>query len=403
MPNAPSLIAEHDTWISLDPVVGCPADCAYCYLGPMNLRAKKPAARVSPVEMVHSLHAYIHGRRAELIDPQDDPTPLCLGNYTDMLMTKENSRFLVDTVRELAEVMAPRPLVLITKAAVVGDLITELDEFKWPIIWFFTQSFARDRGMELERGRIADFNATLTNATLVNASRHQHAVHFWRPLVRELAPEQDGMTSVIQRLRDSGMRCSVLTGMKVGPGVPMADPRLRALLPSVIEEDGHRGEIIDTAGWRQAAAAGRAAGYPVYRHSSCAIALVQTAREQLGTWRSDMSWDRCLPCSCPPLQRAKCRVQDASDVKDPAAAAVFGVRLAKFLDIDREKVSWDADQGYVYIEAPVSEFNYNTILHASGGRYRVVARSVLWQRAWPSRWPHRARKGSRSREKSGQG
>lgn len=399
--QVPSLIAEHDTWISLDPVLGCPADCAYCYLGPMNLRAKKPTARVTPAEMARSLRSYLHGQRAELIDPQDDPTPLCLGNYTDMLMTRENRRFLVDTVRELDGVVPPRPLVLITKAAIARELVAELDETGWPIVWFFTQSFARDRGMELERGRIADFETTLRNALLVSASRHQHAVHFWRPFVAELAPPQ-GLQPVIRRLRDSGMCCSVVTGMHVGPGVPMADPRLRALLPSVAAAR-NRIQVIDGAGWREAAAAGRRADYPIYRHSSCAIALVRATGEQLGTWRTDMRWNRCLPCSCPDSQRSNCRVLGISGAGESADIAGFGERLTKFLGITPEQVSWDSDKGYLDIEASVSEFNYNTILHAARGRYVVSARSVAWQRAWRSRWHDRARAGSRSREESGRG
>lgn len=398
--QGPSLIAEHDTWISMDPVVGCPADCAYCYLGPMNLRAKKPTARVTPAELARSLRAYLYGQRAELIDPREDPTPLCLGNYTDMLMTRDNRRFLVDAVRALDEVVAPRPLVLITKAAVAPDLVAELDEFGWPIIWFFTQSFARDRGMDLERGRIADFETTLRNAMAVSTSRHQHAVHFWRPFVPELAPAQ-GSGPVVRRLRDSGMRCSVVTGMHVGPGVPMADPRLRALLPSVAAVDPDRIQVIDAAGWRETAAAGRNADYPVYRHSSCAIALVRASQEQLGTWRTDLLWNRCLPCSCPNSQRSNCRGLGTSGRKDAEDVAGFGERLAKFLGIAPEQVSWDASKGYLYIEANVSEFSYNTILHASRGRYVVSARSVAWQRAWRSRWYDRARAGSRSREESG--
>lgn len=69
--------------------------------------------------------------------------------------------------------------------------------------------------------------------------------------------------------------------------------------------------------------------------------------------------------------------------------------------LDPEQVSWDEGKGYLYIEADVSEFSYNTILHASRGRYVVSARSVAWQRAWRSRWHDRARTGPRSREESG--
>jgi hypothetical protein len=299
-----------------------------------------------------------------------------------MFMTAHSRRIVPRIIERLADVIPPRPVVLITKAAITETMVTELDAFGWPIAWFFSQSFARDRGVGLERGRIADFGTTLANARAVSASRHQQAVHFWRPFVRELSPSAPDRVQIVRRLRDAGMRCSVVVGMKRGPGVPARDGRLRAHLRSGIEETPDRSEVLDRDGWSELADAARRAGYPIYRHSSCAIALVRRRIEQLGTWRTDLFPDRCLPCSCPAAQRRRCgshvTARDGTE-----GATVFAERIAGFLGLNGDLVSCDDVSGYLYIDTPVSEFDYNVILHASMGRYVPVVQSVRGQKAWP--------------------
>ncbi|WP_405524464.1 hypothetical protein [Streptomyces canus] len=387
----PSLIAEHDTWISLDPVVGCPADCGYCYLGTMGLRATKPMRRATPRRLAHELHSYLNGRRAELIDPLDDPTPLCFGNYTDMAMTPDNASMIVAALTELAELIPPRPTVLITKATVTENLVAELDALEWPIVWFFSQSFARDQGITLERGRIADFETTLRNAHLVSSSRWQSAVHFWRPFVPELSHPLSDYQAVVRRLRDVGVDASVVAGMRRGPGVPLDDPRVLASLPSCAEAPSEQREVFDRAGWEELRAAARTVGYPVYRHSSCALALVRSAREHLGTWRTEVFADRCLPCSCPKPQRSRCGPARTGEKDLTEDADDFCARLAAFLGLSREAISFDAGTGCVEISAEVSDLEYNTILHAARGRYVPVLKSVGLERAWRSAWSLKAR------------
>ncbi len=79
-PTGVPLIAEHDTWISVDPLVGCPADCAYCYLGPLELRAKRPTVRVRPQELVIELKRYLDYRQGAWRLPMLWPVPICIGN-----------------------------------------------------------------------------------------------------------------------------------------------------------------------------------------------------------------------------------------------------------------------------------------------------------------------------------
>jgi hypothetical protein len=388
----PPLVAEHDTWLTLDPVVGCPADCAYCYLGVLGLRATRPSARVSARELAEEVGRYLSGRRAEVIDPWDDPTPLCLGNHTDMMMSPDNRRMTVEVLRELSRRVPPRTLVLITKAVLREDTVAEIDAVGWPVVWFFSQSLARTAGVPLEAGRTARLEETLANARLVSASGNQHAVHFWRPFVRELLPDEAALGTVVESLHASGMRCSVVSGLKLGPGVPRDDARLRTHLARSLRADEGATEVFDRERWGQAVRAARRTKYPLYRHSSCALALVRSAREQLGTWNPGVFADRCAPCSCPARQRRLCAGDapaGAGPLGDPTEA---GARISRFLGIGDDRVRVDEARKHIHVDAEVHEFDYNTVLHAVRGRYVVAVRSIVWQRAWRSGWPTAARR-----------
>ncbi|MQM28202.1 radical SAM family protein [Glycomyces albidus] len=377
----PHMVAEHDTWISLDPVIGCPADCAYCYLGPLRLKARRPMQRVDTASAGGLLRAYLYGRRSELIDPDTDTTPICLGNYTDMLMTRDNRRALLGILAEITSILSPRLLVLITKSALDKETVNAIDGFGWPVLWFFSQSFAFLKQGRLELGRVADFDTTIGNAELVTTTTNQRAAHFWRPFVRELIPPLAERHRIVERLKGSGMQCSVVLGMARGPGTPAEDRRLHEAMPSAFESDPVGSEVIDREAWREISTVARRAGYPMYRHSSCAIALAQSRPEQLGTWGGVAASERCLPCQCPSVQRRRCgsRKEQAADQVHMRS---FADEVAKFLELESGEITYDVAKGLIHIHASVAEFDYNTILHAASGRYLISARSIATQKAW---------------------
>jgi hypothetical protein len=376
----PRVVAEHDTWISLDPVIGCPADCAYCYLGPLRYKARKPMQRVDIESTGDRLRSYLYGRRSELIDPDTDRTPICLGNYTDMFMTRENRRAVPAILDRITSVLPPRLLVFITKSALDEEIVKTVDGFGWPVLWFFSQSFAFLKQGKLETGPVADFDTTIANAELVAAAENQNAAHFWRPFVRELVPPLGERPRIIERLKDSGMRCSVVIGMARGPGTPVDDVRLHAELPSTFE-DGSAGEVIDLASWHDIRTTAHELDYPVYRHTSCAIALAESRPEQLGTWAGAAAQEHCLPCSCPVAQRGRCDSMRVDPI-DCDSIRTFAGEVAKFLGLEAGDVGYDVAGRSIHIHTDISEFDFNVVLHAAEGRYSIRAGSIAPSKAW---------------------
>jgi hypothetical protein len=387
------LVAEHDSWITVDPILGCPADCAYCYLGPLGLRATRPTVRATPEMVVAAVQDYLSGRRAGVVDPARDQTPLCVGNYTDMVLTRANRDTLVRIVELLAERIPRRPVVVVTKGRLDPDLLAALEVPGFPIFWFLSQSMARPAGLPLERGPVADLDTTIDNARLVARTSHQKAVHFWRPFVAELRPSRADLEKLVGRLATSGLSGSVVVGLTRGPGVPLGDERLATLLEQSVEAQADTWEVFDEEGWVIARDAAAAAGYPLYRNTSCALALLTAQAEALGTWRQPYAEHRCLPAACPLAQRGRCRAA-ALAMSDPRSAptstaaaagewtdgATLAARVATFLSLDAGLVS--VTTGELVISAMIDEFDYNTLLHGYGRQLAIRAQGVRRQKAW---------------------
>jgi hypothetical protein len=377
------LVAEHDSWITVDPILGCPADCAYCYLGPLGLRATRPAVRASPEMVVAAVEDYLGGRRAGVIDPAYDNTPLCIGNYTDMVLSRPNRDALVRIVELLGERVPRRPVVVVTKGRLDPDLLAALDRPGLPIYWFLSQSMGRLTGLPLERGPIADLDTTLDNARLVSRTTHQKAVHFWRPFVAELRQSRADLRTLVGRLATSGLSCSVAVGLTRGPGVPLRDERLVTLLDRSMAAPAEQWEVFDADGWEDAREAAAAAGYPLYRNTSCALALLSGQPEALGTWRPPYAEHRCLPATCPLGQRGRCGgggAAPAGTAGEWTAGGTLAARVAAFLSLDAGSVSVTA--GELVIGDMIDEFDYNTLLHGYGRHLAIRAQGVRRQKAW---------------------
>lgn len=299
------LVAEHDTWISVDPVLGCPANCSYCYLGPMGLKASRPSQRIPPRQAVARLRDYLADTRDDLADDADS-TPVCLGNHTDMLMTSANRDYLRRFAGELADAGITRPLVVVSKGRMTRPLAEALDSLDLAIVVFHSQSFHRTTfAARTEKGPVLDPDQTFDACAVYRGLKNITPVHFWRPITRRSVPSSDWAAEMLARLKAAGYRCSVAIGLAVGPGIEQ-----RELVETRILERAHdvRGEMWDDGVWADISAAAVAAVYPVYRSTSCAIGLATGKPEALGVWdRRRGAGERCLPCNCPETQRSACR------------------------------------------------------------------------------------------------
>jgi DNA repair photolyase len=190
MPIVP-LIAEHDTWISLDPIIGCPASCEYCYLHAFELTTHRPEIRIAPEALIARLRARFGERGPRWAGNTDLPMPMCIGNYTDQLMTRAGVEFLSAYLPLHAENFPNHPLCVVTKARLRPKDIEVLDRVGHRVLVFLSQSFIQSVAAVsgLERGPISKPSDTVENAGLLAQSRNLIPLHFWRPLSPTALPD----------------------------------------------------------------------------------------------------------------------------------------------------------------------------------------------------------------------
>lgn len=371
------IIAEHDTWISVDPVVGCPANCAYCYLGPIGLKARRPEQRVSPGRAVEMLCEYLEKTRGNMGSAMDS-TPVCLGNYTDMLLDADNRDYLRVFASELARARLARPLVVVTKGSLPRALAEDLDDLNIPIVIFCSQSFHRSTlALRTEKGPVLTPEQTFRLGTSCRDMENITLVHFWRPIVQKSVPSADWAIETVQKLKDSGYCCSVAIGLSAGAGIAQRELIRTGLLAGPSETCD---EMWDDEVWKDINSAAATVGYPVYRSTSCAIALATGKAEALGVWDDRRgAAEQCLPCNCPTAQRAICQVQTLQ----PVALGEPLAWIAGQLGQDRSRLEVLPGRR-VRADGEVRQSMISLVLH----KYQIelLPESISAERAWLGRF-----------------
>lgn len=371
--NVP-VISEHDTWITVDSVIGCPANCSYCYLGPIGLRAVRPVSRIPPRQAAEALYRYLTRTRGDTADP----TPVCLGNYTDMLLTSANQDYLLEFARGMTEIGIKRPLVVISKGRMSHSLAEALNRLNITVIVFHSQSFHRATlEVRTEVGPVLTPQQTFDAAKIYRDLENIIPIHFWRPITRKSVPSAAWATETVLQLKAAEYRCSVAIGLAVGPGTAQQDLIETRLLDQTSDV---RGEIWDREVWAEILAASRAVDYPIYRSTSCAIALATGKPEALGVWDTRRgSKDRCLPCNCPGGQRARCQASTFEPEGVDQAIAWIATHLK--MNADRFEVL----PGHrVRVRGEVPQSMISMILH----KYQIelLPESISVERAWLGRF-----------------
>lgn len=366
--------SEHDTWVSVDAVVGCPARCGYCFVQKHELTGTRPRVVQSAEAAVEDLARYLQ-EDAGLGGEETPPLRVaCVGNHTDLFMTEEGRRFAVEYVQKHCVRLPRVPIVFITKAVLGRDALEEIDGVGHPVIVFVSQSFFAwyRRGRAAVEQGVADPEQTARNLERMRACRHVKGLHFWRPLTDLNLPSEEEARRQARLMKAAGAMASVAVGLKHGEYLRrrFADPGhpLREAVKAERDEYTPVGEEFPPRLREWALQAGRAEGHPVYLNSSCAVSLALGVPEFLQTWRAPIAEARCKPVCCPSEQRARCGGQKA---KEPGEKQI--VAICEHLMIPRSAAQWRAEAGALWIQARVDQSTQCRIAHASGIRIQVAA------------------------------
>ena len=341
------IIDYRKSGLSLNHIVGCPLDCAYCvrhFWG--NFDMKEPQALVSDEEAVEALlqHKYF----------TQDKTPVQIFNRaTDPFLApvKEHTH----RVLELLDAVGMRNLIiLITRFRVEREDIERLNALRnLRVTLLFTYSGIDDKKIEPIRREI-----TLdTIKTAYKFKRSLRTVLYWRPIVPGWNDDLETIRHVIgiSRMTDA----IAFTGLFYRPEqkthfetedilVPYGSPQRRKILPLDVEQ-----KIL-----REHKRAG--CTVPIFRKTSCAVCYLHNEPDYNGHYG--------IPnlCEiCPLNQQALCSQYHAAPTQR---------EFQDLLDLHDYSTSFTIEDGHVWTEGLGEERRYH-LQHSLGFQ--------VWERSYP--------------------
>ncbi|MGW3121363.1 hypothetical protein ACWDBW_30140 [Streptomyces sp. NPDC001107] len=334
------VIDQHETWLAVNPVQGCPKACGYCYLRDRGQTLVKPAELATPRRTVDLLLAspYYHPHAV-----------LALYTCTDALATPPNRAHLIGLLGELIAQGVGNPVCLITKCAVTDDVITAIRTARAagiPVIVYLSYS---GLGPDIERG--IDHAALRENFPRL----HEHGIpviHYWRPLMpANAAPE------TITHVLDWAARysaCSVAVGLKVKPG---ARRQMTELWPELRDQEAAL-EAADAVWPRRTwelleSLPARYPDHPIYQTNSCALAYVLGRPD---THRIHTT-PTCAANHCTTSQRERCTAAAPPPVTtDHIRTHLTWLGMPMVPSID-----WDASQRAATVQGALSLRDRNNV------------------------------------------
>lgn len=315
------VVALHDSWFALDPIVGCPSRCDYCFLTPYQINNKPPFIYRSVQDAYDRLKGYhLFVWQQSLLQGclRDDPrlpVPLACGNYTEMTDRKytyslilpdgrtrpgitnfDQLKYLVVKHSEfIGSTGQNQILCLISKQPLYDELLNflelELDRNKELRIGFFISLSFLPAGIEQtgHQGQsdlvpnfklLSELNRKVGGG--VGRNRRVAGIHYWRPLIPGLNSER--LEENLQLVRENGATSSVAVGLKLskrllgyvqlkgglGGKNVKGGARYRFDLPDYIKKQ-RSGEYFDQRLRENVLSAGKTKDHFVFLNTSCAL------------------------------------------------------------------------------------------------------------------------------------
>jgi DNA repair photolyase len=305
--KVPRPIYYHDTWISIDPIKGCPYGCVYCVLQHADRQKTRPEEFITVEACVQALLDY------RFYKPEQ--SYLAVGNETDMFHPV-NQAYLLELLRTFSASGLRNPIALITKSPLnrpILDQLAAIPDLKLILVLSYS-----GLGLQYEPNfRESDFRR---NFELAHAYGFP-ILHYWRPILPENS--QPGKVREMLAFVSNFADATVFVGLKLHPALNrILNKDQRIAIPNRLMETHGEWLEKDTIEQIYRLAAEVCPSYPLYRHTSCAMASILKHHNKTATiYRADI----CPPSQCPSAQRTICQagraIPDAEFVRTVLAQA----------------------------------------------------------------------------------
>ncbi len=260
------LIKQHDSWISIDPVIGCNAGCKYCVLQTTFRNDIKPK--------VYTSHEIIGDRLRESKFYHEEAV-ICLFNYTDALLT-ENKERLISCLKALKEKQFRNWVCIPTKHPFDVNFSHRIMESYHQDKLIFLISLS---GMPTQYE--PSINAAKIIATMKMLKELKiPLIHYWRPVTRWNSSDQD-IESILAKVCEYA-DCSVVVGLKASEALNGYYLREGLIRKSELKDHGdYLPEGFMERVKRFLNQKGKE--HPVYLHASCAVSKITSQPDYNGT------------------------------------------------------------------------------------------------------------------------
>lgn len=330
-PFAP--LAYHDTWLSIDPIIGCSYDCKYCYLQIPGWTAQSPRVLHSVDRIVEMLLGHRLFRAHQ--------TPLCFGNQTDAFLNA-NVEYVAKLVQQLEAQKLQNPLVFITKSHIPDSFISSLQSLQSLRVVFFLSYSGLPAGIEpgVSSERIRSNFERLDRAGF-------RPVHYWRPLMAENGDETL-LREVLEFVAEHAL-ASVWLGLRLSPPL---NHLYRAHLGVRSRLDNSGDYVPENVGARlRALTAQHCPDHPLYKHASCALSLALREPDFNATMHNETI---CRSSTCPAWKRAICEGEKTPPSEDKIRRTLRALGV-----VDRFTFA----DGAIRLEAEITQDEYCCLLH----------------------------------------
>lgn len=281
-------VRQDETWIAVDPIVGCAKNCQYCFLQLYGATPKRGEVVLMPDESIDNLLSF-HTYNPAL--------PIMLGSETDVFMNLPNIEYFTNFLRRYHERGIPNPVALVTKCHIPDSFIEFTNTIPETRIIYYLSYSGLGRPIEpttnIERVR--------ENFIRLH-SVGKDIVHYWRPFMPQNSSPAS-MMHVIDHVSRYA-RCTVAAGLKVNPGIlakvqdfwpELAAADIQFDQVAAVWPEGVRDFLRDYMSQVHP-------DYPFYWVNSCALAYVLDIPEFNGIYKGDM----CSEAHCLSGQRGIC-------------------------------------------------------------------------------------------------
>lgn len=330
------ILSYHDTWMSIDPLRGCPFKCVYCVLRHAGTTGIRPQQVISPAKCVQLLLEHPLFIR--------EKTYLAIGNETDALHSL-NIDYLISLLEEMRNADIRNPISLITKAPLSHSILDRIRAVG-PLTLIFFLSYS-GLGKQFE----PNFTDDQLRSNFALAKSHGFpVVHYWRPLLPDNSTPEAirKMLSFASKEADA----SVFIGLKLHPELTKAITADGSIVVPAELRNEH-GEWLEPATIKliYSEAHRLCPTYPLYRHTSCALAKVLGHPNHTGTvFRRDI----CPPSHCPIHQRQIC--EGARSIPSESEIAAVLAALPRHFEFERKA-------GSVVIKGVVTQEEFSFLVH----------------------------------------